>query len=62
MTDQPNIFTEAETVGQLFDALWHNATQVVQANVSPEVSFTEYLRKARELAIADAHKRYQELT
>lgn len=62
MSDRPNIFAEVETVGALFDALWYNATEVVRANVPPELPFTEYLRRSREIAIGDAHKRYQELT
>ena len=62
MTDRANIFADAENVGQLFDALWYNATEVVKANVDPEVTFTEYLRRAREIAIGDAYKRFNELT
>lgn len=57
-----NIFADCKNVGQLFDALWYNATKVVLASVPPEVTFTEYRQRARELAIGDAHKRYQELT
>ena len=62
MTDRTNLFAEVTTVGALFDALWYNATQVVTANVDPETPYTEYLRRAREIAIGDAHKRCLELT
>lgn len=61
MSEPKNIFADAETVGQLFDALWYHATETVKANVDPETPFTEYLQRARELAIGDAHKRFQEL-
>lgn len=57
-----NMFAESATVGQLFDALWYNATEAVRANVEPEVTFTEHLRKARERAIGQAHQRYEEIT
>lgn len=62
MTDRVNIFADVETVGQLYDALWYNATRVVKADPGPEVTFTEYVRRAREIAVADAHRRYLELT
>lgn len=67
MSDRPNLFAEAENVGQLFDALWFNATEAADkltkdtmmgdGENDPQATF----RRAREMAIADAFARYDEL-
>lgn len=67
MTERPNIFVDAENVGQLFDALWFSATLAAEARVKHKASGAvadpdAFFRKAREIAVADAHRRYQELT
>lgn len=63
-----NMFAESATVGQLFDALWYHATSTADERTKhtmmgdgendPEVTF----RKAREVAIGQAHQRYEEIT
>lgn len=55
----PNIFANAENVGQLFDALWYHATGCVEV---VEDGGTGHSQKDRERAIAHAHRRYKELT
>lgn len=58
-----NIFADATNVGQLFDALWYNAASVVENGKKQEAQdHPRYLQRAREIAIGDAHKRYEELT
>ncbi|ACU41742.1 hypothetical protein SEA_IOTA_254 [Mycobacterium phage Iota] len=62
MSDDSNVFAGAETVGQLFDAVWCAGLATAQANAQTEASWPEYARRARQIAVADAHKRYEEIT
>ncbi|QAY08271.1 hypothetical protein SEA_KAMRYN_256 [Mycobacterium phage Kamryn] len=62
MSDDSNVFAGAETVGQLFDAVWCAGLATAQANAEAEASWPEYARRARQIAVADAHKRYEEIT
>ena len=60
MTDErSNLFAKATTVTQLFDALWYHATQCVTFN---DLGQRLHSRRDREIAIADAHKRYAEIS
>ena len=59
MTDQPNMFAEAENISQLFDALWYHATSCVQV---AEDGGTGHSQRDRERAILDAHIRFGELS
>lgn len=66
MTDRPNIFADAENVGQLFDALWYHAvsaTLVEGLTAAKEDRSWDNtnVQREREIAIADAHKRFNEL-
>ncbi|AON96997.1 hypothetical protein BI081_gp110 [Mycobacterium phage Tonenili] len=61
MSDDSNIFAGAETVGQLFDALWYAGMSTARANLPSDTTWTEWSRRSREIAVADAHKRYEEL-
>ncbi len=62
-----NQFAKSENVGQLFDALWYNAVSTTLAEgalaVTEDRPFSESnVQRAREQAIGQAHKRYEELT
>lgn len=62
-----NLFANAENIGQLFDALWYHATETADEHVKiqmmgdGDVDPEDFFRKAREHAVGDAHKRFNEL-
>jgi len=66
VTDQSNIFADAINVGQLFDALWYHAVSAtlaegLMAAKEDRPWDNTLVQRAREIAIGDAHKRFNEL-